>query len=1027
MFNRIINTNKDKCTGCNKCIMVCPIKYANNVEIINGERKIEIDKYRCIGCGKCIQICDHGARSYVDDSERFWKDLSNGEKITLIVAPSFLTNKYEDYKNIFGYFKSLGVNHIYDVSLGADITSWAYIQNIKNNKNSDILISQSCPPITNYVERYTTDLITNLIPVQSPALSMAVYLKKYSNINDKIAFISPCIAKKSEMDKDSSLDLIDYNVTFERIFSYISENNIDISKFPKVDFDNDQKGLGTMYSSPGGLKANLLYHFPDLRIKQMSGTEKVYEYLNFLNEGYRLNNYEIIDVLNCSNGCNVGTAACKEICPIDTSLAFEDEILNEKRSENQNKIQTKINFDEYDKLFEYFNKTLNLDDFTIKYKNKSDTIKLTNPTDEELEIAFNSLKKYDEESRKINCYSCGYKTCKDMAIAIHNNYNIPLSCYQYNKTELELQKNISDYIRTILEYLAKSILVTDNKGLIKFINKKTENILGFTSDECLNKHIGHFIKDIDLTKLQELSTQRYKCVRKNGDNRVLRLEQNSITLKNEEFIIFLIEDVTEQLELDNIKNNFIAMISHELRTPLTSIRGALGLISSGAMGEIPEKSKSLLNIANNNVIRLVNLLNEILDLEKIKAGKMDFKFEELQVMPLIEETILLNTEYAKQFNVKYEIKERLENVLINVDKNKFIQVLTNLLSNAAKFSFPDETVEIYVKKNMHLISVSVVNKGSGIPEESCPRIFESFYQVDSSDSKKKVGSGLGLNICKSIVEKMGGKIGFNSIVNETTTFYFEFQEIYNKDEKQRVLIIEDNKTTAYGIKTMFERLNYITNVAFNAAEAENLLKTNEYDLITLDIILPDKNGLELLDEIKNNKSTQNIPVIIISATSKDMLNDIAKQEITDYLEKSFNIEDLQKTINDVILQKAPPNVNILHVKSDTDTLNINQLNFSNIKNTITATKISDAEALLNKSVFDLIILDYKLIGSNYDDFINMINATPNNQAKLVILSDYDLKEFVPSQVDEVISKTNISNEQFCECIEKFTSKKTEQE
>lgn len=470
MIESIILTDEKKCVGCNKCIMVCPIKYVNNVKIVNGERKIEVDKKRCIICGRCIQICDHNARSYSDDSEAFWEDLKKGKKITVITAPSFVTNQYKKYKHFFGYLKSLGVNFIYDTSIGADITIWAYTKYIKENKkNADFLISQPCSSIVNYIEKYAPNLVKNLIPIQSPSINLAIYLKRQLGNTDKIAFISPCIAKKTEFNKTYTQNLINYNVPFEQICKYIKENGIDISDYPEVDFDNIDAGLGVLFSKPGGLKEGLLYHLPDLKIKQIEGTEKTYEYLNFLNDGNKPGHIDFIDVLSCQKGCNVGTASCRDCHYSDLSTTLQNELLNDRRLQAQEK--RVIDFEEYKKLFQNFDETLELKDFIVEYISESHKMDIIEPTEKELDEAFNLLEKRDPDSRKINCYSCGYKNCKDMAIAIHNGYNIPASCYQYNIKELETQKKLleesEEYVRMVLEHVSDHILVTDETDIIQ--------------------------------------------------------------------------------------------------------------------------------------------------------------------------------------------------------------------------------------------------------------------------------------------------------------------------------------------------------------------------------------------------------------------------------------------------------------------------------------------------------------------------------------------------------------------------------
>lgn len=470
MSKPLIITDESKCTGCNKCIMVCPIKYVNNVKLVDGKRKIEVDSKRCIACGKCVQICDHDSRSYADDAENFWNALSKGEKITVMVAPSFVANQYDKYKHFFGYLKSLGVNFIYDVSIGADITIWAYTKYINENRNHlDFLISQPCPSIVNYIEKYAPNLIEKLIPIQSPAVNMAIYLKKQLGNTERIAFISPCIAKKSEFEKNYTYGLIDYNVTFEQICKYIKEKNINIQDYPKINFNNIDAGLGVLFSKPGGLKECLSYHIPDLKIKQIEGTEKAYEYLNYLNNGNRLNDYDFIDILNCEEGCNVGTATCKEECHPELTTTIQNEISSDKRLKNQAK--RVVDFTEYKKLFQHFDETLCLEDFIVEYVSESHKMDIIEPNEEELDKAYNLLEKYDADSRKINCYSCGYKSCKDMAIAIHNGYNIPSSCYQYNIKELEAQKKLLEeseaYIKMVLKHISETALTTDEKGIIQ--------------------------------------------------------------------------------------------------------------------------------------------------------------------------------------------------------------------------------------------------------------------------------------------------------------------------------------------------------------------------------------------------------------------------------------------------------------------------------------------------------------------------------------------------------------------------------
>jgi PAS domain S-box-containing protein len=249
--------------------------------------------------------------------------------------------------------------------------------------------------------------------------------------------------------------------------------------------------------------------------------------------------------------------------------------------------------------------------------------------------------------------------------------------------------------------------------------------------------------------------------------------------------LFVFQDITKERELDRMKSEFVSSVSHELRTPLTSIHGSLGLIYGGVVGEISAKVKPLVEIAYKNSERLIRLINDILDIEKIETGKISFEYKPVELMPLLEQAIEFNKSYGEQFGVHYNLQSSLPGVKVNVDCDRFIQVITNLLSNAAKFSNPKDQVEILVEQLEKEIKISITDHGIGIPKEFRKRIFQRFEQADSSNIKKKEGTGLGLSICKAIVEKMGGQIDYKSKLNFGTTFYFTLPEWEDKSELEK--------------------------------------------------------------------------------------------------------------------------------------------------------------------------------------------------------------------------------------------------
>jgi PAS domain S-box-containing protein len=252
----------------------------------------------------------------------------------------------------------------------------------------------------------------------------------------------------------------------------------------------------------------------------------------------------------------------------------------------------------------------------------------------------------------------------------------------------------------------------------------------------------------------------------------LRDEQGAIT----GYLGYLV-DITDSKKADRVKSEFISTVSHELRTPLTSIKGALGLIQGGTFGKLPEAIRPMVEMAYNNCDHLVQLINDLLDVEKIEAGKMDFRFAALDVEQLVRQAITINRSYGAAKNVRLVLAELPPRVMVRGDRTRLLQVMANLLSNAIKFSPPDSPVEISVAVSGKTVRVSVTDHGEGVPEEFRDKIFQKFSQADSSDSRQEGGTGLGLSICRAIIERHDGRIDFHSETGKGSSFYFDLPVI----------------------------------------------------------------------------------------------------------------------------------------------------------------------------------------------------------------------------------------------------------
>jgi len=232
------------------------------------------------------------------------------------------------------------------------------------------------------------------------------------------------------------------------------------------------------------------------------------------------------------------------------------------------------------------------------------------------------------------------------------------------------------------------------------------------------------------------------------------------------------EEIAERKRAEKVKQEFTAKVNHELRTPLTSIKGALGLVRTETIGPLPDQTKALLDITYRNGERLELLINDLLDVEKIEAGQMAFHMTPVDITALVEQAIEISQDCADRYDATFSQGDCAQDAWVQGDRDKLLQVLTNLLSNAAKFSLGEQDVKISITANERSIRTSVHNQGLGIPDTVGDKIFEKFSQLDTSDDRKVGGTGLGLSIAKAIVEKHDGSIGYDSDIETGTTFFF---------------------------------------------------------------------------------------------------------------------------------------------------------------------------------------------------------------------------------------------------------------
>ncbi len=482
-FQKLVTTN-DNCIACHHCISVCPAILANKVVKKDDETQvIEISPDYCVGCGSCIDACNHNARSYDDDTELFLNDLRKGDKISLLIAPAFFANYPDDGGRILGGLKKLGVRRLVSVGFGADITTWAYIKYITEN-NFVGGISQPCPAIVDYIEKYLPSLLPKLMPVHSPTLCAAVYLKKYENCTDKLAFLSPCLAKSKEFKAPETEGLVSYNVTYDHLVKYMRDHRL----FGEDVKDEIEDGMGAIYPMPGGLKENVYWFLgEDVLIKQIEGEKHAYAYL----ESYakRVASKKelpvLVDALNCSRGCLYGTATEPDVATGDDTF-FALQRIRKEKIDGDKDVETGRSMTPAQRLAalnEQF-KDLRLSDFIRKYSDKSSYVRVPEPSEREYDEIFNSMLKTTDADRHIDCSACGYKSCKEMAKAIYNGANIKENCIWYNENK---SIAISQYVNKDFLKLNSSIenLSSNNYSTAMDTEEITKNICEI-NEFCVN-------------------------------------------------------------------------------------------------------------------------------------------------------------------------------------------------------------------------------------------------------------------------------------------------------------------------------------------------------------------------------------------------------------------------------------------------------------------------------------------------------------------------------------------------------------
>jgi signal transduction histidine kinase/DNA-binding response OmpR family regulator len=451
--------------------------------------------------------------------------------------------------------------------------------------------------------------------------------------------------------------------------------------------------------------------------------------------------------------------------------------------------------------------------------------------------------------------------------------------------------------------------------------------------------------------------------------------------------------LSERSQLDTLKDEFISTVSHELRTPLTSIRGALGLLSSGTIGDVDAKALNLLRIATTNTDRLIRLINDILDLERMESGRAPLQIRRCSLRDLCQQAIETMTPMADAHTVHLELvpftvaqAAAPEALFFDGDSDRILQVLTNLLSNAIKFSPGASTVRIHTDATADSILLKVVDEGRGIPAEKLDTIFDRFQQVEPSDARQRGGTGLGLAICRSIVQQHSGSIWAQRNLVSGTTLYVMLPRTTRATDlplpaslpargEGSILVCDDDAGIRTIVSEHLTRQGYTVIEACSGDEALVLAAENQVEAILLDLYMPGLSGWETLQRLRNNPVTANIPVVVLSVLSSTLRPQLTG-DAQGWVQKPFNENLLFAELGRVLHHGDGP-AYILLVEDDEDLASVLVASFQDAAVHIDrAATRQEAIRQCIKRRPDLLILDLNLPDGDGFSFVEWLRQQP---------------------------------------------------
>lgn len=490
-------------------------------------------------------------------------------------------------------------------------------------------------------------------------------------------------------------------------------------------------------------------------------------------------------------------------------------------------------------------------------------------------------------------------------------------------------------------------------------------------------------------------------------------------------------DVTKHRRLMQMKDEFVSTVSHELRTPITSIRGALSMLAAGSHGLDSEKGRTLLTIAHSNSERLVVLIGDILDLDRIESGRLQLSVQLHPMADVVEEAIQSNQPYAAQHQVALRVEGAIDaDSYVRIDRDRMMQVMNNLISNALKFSPAGGEVVVRVETTeFGRVRVAVRDRGPGIPEAFRPYLFDKFTQADASDRRARGGSGLGLSICKALVEQMDGTITYTTAEGEGTTFFVDFPswDAEGNPRPHQVepvrpagLVCEDDPRTAELLADVLADQGYAVDVATDAVQARRRLRERDYTIMALDLVLPGEDGLSLLQSIRTDTRLQALPIVVVSAQGQERSAHELPASLrsgTQWINKPINVKHLQTVVASLTPTRTrPERPQVLHIEDDPSVRHIVRILLGETADVTGVGSLAEARELIRESDMDLVLLDLDLPDGKGTQLLPLLRSRPGGPVPVVVFSGQAPPRKPVLNVNEYLEKTVVTNEKLLSSI-----------